>query len=626
MRTVKALFICSFLLSLVVSRADAGKSAPPRQLSSELETYLDPIVRHELQAHHTPGAAVLVVLNGQIVLEKGYGLANREEHTQVKANKTVFRMGSVSKLFTTTAVLQLVEQGKLHLQDPVNPYLKTFQIDNPFPEPVRVFHLLTHTAGFDERIMGTATLKESEVVPLGQYLANRMPPCVRRPGDLISYSNHGFTLAGYLVELISGMPFEDYVKKHILAPLGMHSSTFNVKESQSPNLATGYIFENGDFHQVPFDYVNDDPADGLVSTASDMARFMIANLQQGRYGNAQILKPETVADMQSQHFTHHAGMPGWCYGFYEEYGNNVRSLVHDGAVFGYTTRVLLVPEKKLGVFVATNRDMTSGPFVASVITSRLLDFYFPAAQRHVRPGIVSPDFARRARLCEGYYRHTSNVVRTLEKIGVLMRVAPEIKVELNQDDTMTIEDKNFVEIEPYFFQQTTGKSFAWFRQSGDQPATHVFVEQEAFERIQWFETKRFQLTLAASCLSIFLVTCILWLIRAMRRNRRADIARLYLVSGLTSMAHLIFIPVLILTVARKHVFELNYAVPLALKIALVLPLVALALTPLMLRSLFQTWKNHRGALFERIYFSISTLAGVGFLWVLYYWNLIGFRY
>lgn len=621
------IFLVIALLILITSGSYGEEIAPPpKHLSPELEAYLDPIMRQEMQQRHTPGAVVVVVLNGEIVLQKGYGFADRDQRTPVKANRTQFRMGSISKLFTTTAILQLAEEGKLNLHDDVNKYLKTFQIKNPFPEPVRVFHLLTHTAGFDERNLGSATLKASEAQSLAQYLPGNMPPCVRPPGSLISYSNHGFTLAGYLVELVSGMPFDQYVEEHILKPLGMHSSTINVKESRSPELATGYLFENKDYEAVPFDYVNDGPADGLVSTAPDMARFMLANLQQGRYGNTQILRPETLAEMQAQHFTHHPDMPGWCYGYYEEYRNNLRGLVHDGTVYGFTSRVYLVPEKQFGFFVASNRDTTSGALLAPALTNTLLDFYFPERKKHIHPEDATPEFTRRAHLCEGYYRLTCYANTTLEKIEVLMGFAPEIKVVLNPDNTLMIADKDYVEIEPFYFEHTNGNSFASFRQNADGVVTNVFLEQDAFERLQWYETNRFQLTFAGSCLAVFIFTCFLCLIRALRRKRKPEIGRLYLLSGITSAAHLIFVPVLIQTIARRHLFELSYAVPFLLKAALLLPILALILAPFLWISLVKSWKQHAGALFERMYFCIMAIAATGFLWILNYWNLIGFRY
>lgn len=622
---MKYLILCCLLVSLFPLRSYCEENAAPdaRPSQDDLQSFVDSFVQQELKAFHIPGAVVVIVSDGQIVLSRGYGFANLQQRTRIKPNRTLFRMGSITKLFTTTAILQLSEQGKLNLKDDVNRYLKTFQIDNPFPEPVRVFHLLTHTAGFDERNVGTATLREKDVIPLGKYLAERMPPCVRAPGDLISYSNHGFTLAGYLVQLISGMPYEEYVTEHVLKPLGMNRSAFHLSKDDADDLATGYRYENRQEQAVPLDYVNDGPADGLLSTSSDMAKFMIASLQQGKSGKKQILRPETMEDMQRQHFTHYPGMAGWCYGYYEMYRNNLRALVHDGEVYGFTGRLYLIPEKNFGFFVATNVDTNA--ILQSALAGRLLDYCFPTPTKRPQPD-PSPEFFQRAKLYEGYYRHTCDPVRTLEKLEVLMGFNPEIQVSVNPDATLTIGQKNFVEVEPLLLEQTNGRSFAAFRKNQQGAMTHLFLEQDAFEKIRWYETNRFQIAFAGSCVILFFLAIAVWIVKLLRRRPGSGIDRLYRLSAVLSAVNLIFVGILFQTFLRKPVFELSYAIPLALKVALILPLLSVILTICLLAMLFHSWRTPAGALIERIHFSVIAVAAVAFVWILQYWNLLGFRY
>lgn len=626
---MKFLRVCSLLFFLLPSLLFCGTPAVPETpnpfTSDDLQDFLDSFMKNEMGALHVPGAVVMIVSNGEILLLKGYGFSNLETREHVHPNKVLLRMGSISKLLTTTAVLQLAEQGKLNLQDDVNRYLTTFRLDNPFPAPVRIFNLLTHTSGFDERNIGSAALQESDVIPLGKYLAKRMPPVVRPPGDLISYSNHGFTLAGYLVELVSGMPFADYVHMHILKPLGMNRSGFNLPQNLRRDVITGYLFENKHHVAAPFDFFNDGPADAFITSAPDMARFMISHLQQGRYGNARILKPETVNEMEKLQFAHHPGMPGWCYGYWEMYRNGVRAVVHDGCVFGVTSRVLLVPEKNFGFLIVTNIDVTNHGDLTSVITARLLDYCFPAEKRFRRPE-PTDDFENRARSYEGQYRHVCYASRTLEKLGLLMGFAPEISVKVSSADAVTMEGKEYVETEPLFLEQVSGRSFASFRKNHAGEITNLFIDTDAFERIRWYDTNRFQLTLAEACLSFFAIVCIAWLVRLLRPRPEDPLKRLYTIAGTTGAFHLVFIAILEVTFMHKRLFELSYGVPPALKAALVLPLATVLLTVLLWLLLFRSWKLRTGALRERLYLSSTACVATVFLWVLHYWNLIGFHY
>ena len=621
--------ICSLLLFLIPSLLCCDTPAVPETgasfSSDDLQDFLGSFMQNEMGALHVPGAVVMIVSDGEILLLKGYGFSNLETREHVHPNKALLRMGSISKLFTTTAVLQLAEQGKLNLQDDVNRYLTTFQLDDPFPAPVRVFNLLTHTSGFDERNLGSAALEESGVIPLGKYLARRMPPVVRPPGDLISYSNHGFTLAGYLVELVSGMPFAEYVHDHILKPLGMNRSGFNLPPKLRQEVITGYLFEDKQHVVAPFDFFNDGPADAFITSAPDMARFMISHLQQGRYGNAQILKPETVNEMEKLQYTHHPGMPGWCYGYWEMYRNGVRAIVHDGCVFGSTSRVLLVPEKNFGFLIVTNIDVTNHGDLTSVITARLLDHCFPAEKRFRHPE-PTDDFETRAHSYEGQYRHVCYASRTLEKLGLLMGFAPEITVNASSARALTIEDREYIETEPLFFEQVTGRSFASFRKNQAGEITNLFIDTDAFERIRWYDTNRFQLALTGACLSFFAIVCIVSLIRLFRRRPEDPLKRLHAVAGTTGALYLIFIAILEVTFMHKRLFELSYGVQPALKGALMLPLATVLLTVLLWLLLFRSWSRRTGALWERLYLSSTACVAVVFLWVLHYWNLIGFHY
>jgi CubicO group peptidase (beta-lactamase class C family) len=271
----------------------SGPSSP-----EEMEAFLDAFFEAKMAELHIPGAAIVVVQDGKVFLAKGYGLADLAHQTPVDPTKTAFRAGSVSKLFTWTAVMQVAERGLLDLDTDVNRYLTDFRVPDTYPQPVTLAHLLTHTAGFEDRWIGSATRGPEELEPLSQVLANAMPQRVEAPGVVHSYSNYGTGLAGHLVEQVSGRPFDQYVEEHILRPLGMDGTTFRqpIPEALAANMATGYTYADGTLEAAPLIYQKIGPEGAMTLTPIDMAAFMIAHLHEGEYGNIRILEPTTAQD------------------------------------------------------------------------------------------------------------------------------------------------------------------------------------------------------------------------------------------------------------------------------------------------------------------------------------------
>jgi CubicO group peptidase (beta-lactamase class C family) len=213
--------------------------------TGDLETFTDELITRQLDEYHIAGAVVSIVQDGKIELTRGYGYANIEEQIPVTPDETIFRIGSAGKLFTWTAVMQLVEQGKIDLDTDINTYLPDFKIPDTFPEPITMLNLLSHTAGFEERTTGTESRGPEEIISLHEYLSRYMPDRVRPAGELITYSNYGTALAGYIVEAVSGMPFEKYIERYLFSPLSMAHSTFrqplpsDLKNHLAPRIPNG---------------------------------------------------------------------------------------------------------------------------------------------------------------------------------------------------------------------------------------------------------------------------------------------------------------------------------------------------------------------------------------------------
>jgi len=450
MKTLKhlPLTILTLILSLLsIHLAGAapptqGEQSPqtPSQLdqgvpldAGTLEPFLDTFFTGRMGSSHIPGATVIFVQDGQILFMKGYGLANVEGQTPVDSAQTVFRAGSVSKLFVATALMQLAEQGKINLNAPISDYLPEIPLDGDYAEPVMVANLLTHTGGFDERLTGMGALAPDGLIPLDEYLAANMPPRVMPPGDQTSYSNHGYALAGLLVERVSGLPFAEYVSQNIFTPLGMVSSTFAEPAPAEilAHVATGYAYANGVYQPLPLDYFNVAPAGALYTTAPDIAQFMLAHLDDG----SPILSSETAAEMHRQHFTQHPALPGFAYGFYEHFENGRRALMHGGDLTGFSSLLFLLPDENLGFFVSVNTSLSpiGGADIREPLITAFLDQFYPSPNDLPAPtAIADPNLAR----FEGKFRFNRYARTTAEK-GLPPSTLLQVTVTANDDGMLT---------------------------------------------------------------------------------------------------------------------------------------------------------------------------------------------
>src|SRR5262245_59674944 len=257
--------------------------------ATDVEAFLDGVLPLQLKSADIAGATVAVIKDGKLLFAHGYGYADVKQKKPVSAQETLFRPGSISKLFTWTAVMQLFEQGKLDLDRDINEYLD-YKIPDAFGKPITLKNILTHTPGFEEQIKDLFETKPS-TPNLGQYLKTHIPKRIYPPGTVPAYSNYATAVAGYIVERVSGRPFEQYVDENILKPLKMTHSMFAqpLPSNLAPLMSGGYRL--GSDSAGPFEIVNPFPAGSLSSSAADMAQFMMAHLQDGQLGDVRILKP-----------------------------------------------------------------------------------------------------------------------------------------------------------------------------------------------------------------------------------------------------------------------------------------------------------------------------------------------
>jgi len=346
--------------------------------AEDLESFLDGLMPLQIRNADIAGAVVAVVKDGHVLFEKGYGYADVAARRPVIADSTLFRPGSISKLFTWTAVMQQVETGKLDLDRDVNAYLD-FRIPASFGRPITLRDLMTHRPGFEETVKDLAVDTATQLRPIGQYLRTHVPAQIFAPGTVPAYSNYGATLAAYIVERVSGQSFDDYVDQHIFTPLQMAHSTFRqpLPPPFVPLLSKGY--DLGSQEPKPFELIEVAPVGALTTSADDITHFMIAQLGDGSYGGGRILQPATLATMHERQTGWPDSMHAFALGFYEESQNGHRIIGHGGDTQVFHSDLHLILDANVGFFVSYNSAGRDPASPRTVLLDAFLDRYFPAA-------------------------------------------------------------------------------------------------------------------------------------------------------------------------------------------------------------------------------------------------------
>ncbi len=331
----------------------------PGTVSGRVSTvdFLDGVFRSQMQEHNIAGATFSLFSADTLDLTRTWGHSHIEGFRKVDEN-TGFMIGSVSKLFVWVAAMQLVEQGKLDLNRPVNEYLNGFRLPETM-EPVTMKHIMTHTTGFEDRFH-LFSKKYDQLPETETYLEENLPLQIFEPGTTPAYSNYAVALAGYVIEQISGVNFNDYVEQNIFIPLEMHNTTFrqpaayNISEAKS----RGYIFREGRFVHPFEEFVLPAPAGSAVSTAGDMLRFMKALLVCDENEEGKILSNETNGQMLSLLHASHPMADGMAYGFMRMQYHGKEIFWHGGDTYLFSTAFVLVPEMQTGIFFSVNTGQT----------------------------------------------------------------------------------------------------------------------------------------------------------------------------------------------------------------------------------------------------------------------------
>ena len=614
--------------------AEKTSSGTHELIASDVEAFLDGILPLQLESEDLAGAAVVVVKDGKVLFARGYGYADAKQKRPVSAEETLFRPGSISKLFTWTAVMQLFEQGKLDLDRDVNEYLD-FRIPDAFGKPITLKNLMTHTPGFEEQVKDLFKA-EGAPPPLGEYLKSHLPRRVFSPGTVPAYSNYGTALAGYIVERVSGRPFSEYIDENILKPLGITRSTFvqPLPANLAGLMSSGYRLGSDDARE--FEVVNVPPAGSLSSSASDIARFIVAQLQQGQSGGVRILKPETARLMQSRLFALDDAANAMCYGFYEESKNGHRIIGHGGDTQYFHSDLHLILDKGVGFFISYNSAGRGGISPRTVLWEAFLNRYFPSTPSSQATIATA---AQDARTVSGKYilsrRSESSFLKTASLVGQLTVSAAENgSIEVAEFPGANGRPKRWREVAPMTFLDENGTDKLIFKPDANGQM-QLILPYPFFvgHRAGLFLNGKVLVPVVVVSLVIMLLTLLLWPIAWFVRKHyghKLDLTRKEWLLRILVRLDFILILVFAISIVGLVVYGLEHLWVFSdrgnkyFRLIQIVGIIGAVGTLVVLWNAIAAWTSKHKRIWGKLQATIFVLACLGFLWFAFAGNLLRF--
>ena len=638
------MFLRSLLATVVMPLTLAAQSpssspvvpdsvAPRRVLTREdLEPFLDGLVSRELKRFDIAGAVIAVVKDGQLLLAKGYGYSDVARRIAPSPDTTLFRVASISKTFNATAVMQLVEQGKLDLDRDIAGYLD-FELPKRFPDPITLRHLMTHTAGFEESGK-QLPVDSGQSVPLARVM-RAVPHQIYRPGTVTAYSNYGADLAGYIVERVSGVPFAEYIRAHILEPLGMRHSSF--AEPLPPHLKplVSKEYRVASDSVKAFEVLQGEPSGNLSSTARDMAQFMIAHLQLGRYQDRRILSDTTARFMATTQFRTHPAVTGMALGFFEESRDGYRIIGHGGDLSRFHSHMSLLLDDAVGFFISVNSAGSGGGLygIREAVRDAFLARYFPRREP------LEPVIANRREEAEkvtGPYLLSRRGETTLFRVASL---ALPLSVQANRDGSVQIPfltgaNGNPVRWYPIgslvFRTEDGSERIGFVTDSGGRVIRMALLGGHELHKAGARDDVRRNYWLIGSCLGVIAATLVLWPVAGLiRRRYRQPVpadgvsSRLRALTRVVALLDLAFIGAFatIFSLALGEKIELDSGMDPLLRGSHVLAVLGLLGTVAVIVAGVRSWTRGTSRL-ARLKYTALTLACFGFGWFILHWNLL----
>lgn len=596
----------------------------------DLTKFCDSLINHGLQEKMMPGVA-LVLLKDDSASVKAYGLGNVERSVPADTT-TLFQLGSVGKIFTMIAVLQQVEAGRLRLSADVNSYLKDFKIESR-GRPITLFDLLTHTAGFNDRVIGYLARNMNDVKPLSEHLKEYMPTTFQEPGLDINYSNYSYALAGHLVELVSGVSFQEYVQKNILKPLGMTRTTYLLPDNykQLDAYACGYRTRET-FEPIDCYPRHAMPAGSALSCAADMERLLRELLKP----TGKVLRDSSMNYLRQRQFTNHPKLMGYTLGMEEQLVNGVRGIAKGGTFTGFLSVLVFYPDQKFGMFIASNTQ-TDG--ILELFNHELRQKLFPPSTPVTNESSVQTD----VRGFAGIYRNERYNHASVEDLVSLYQGKFEIRASEN-GELSTYQNgaqQTYQPVDSLLFQNTSNpEQYLAFQRdaSGKISRLHTNINIQgiyiamSFSPVPWYDNPEF-INEYYFFILLFILTIIivpfyrLWILY--RRRSVPDYKVVKLVPNrylyLATMVAVLYICHLFgsFLYMAWNVNEFYFGAPSFFRwVQLLTWIFPIVVAALVVATVF-IWKNGSGTVAFRSYYTLFCLCAVIHLVFLFRWHFIG---
>ncbi len=601
--------------------------------SLELASFMDGIMEALLEERKIAGASLLILKDNEILVKKGYGYADIDNKIKVDPDSTLFRIGSISKLFTWISVMQLVEQGKLDLDTDINEYLEEFKVPETFDDPITLRSIMSHTPGFEDKLYRLFVKSEEEIEPLADIFKNQMPKRVRPPLEYAAYSNHGTGLAQHLIEITSGMSFEDYTEQNIFNPLDLNQTTFRqpIPESIEGVMSKGYTFESGTYNEKYFEFVPMAGAGAASTTASDMEIFMSALLENSCIDNVCLLNDSIYKLMQTDVLTHAKGLNSSLLGFMDISINGIKIIGHGGDTFWFHSLLALIPESNLGFFVSFNSASGGGAY--EKVFEKFLERYFPDNRTDFETLEFDNEYLENFAGKYKVNRHThTDLFKILAITNPITISVSDKKLRLDGynkeasfwspiDSTRFKSTENNELIAFEFDNSKTGKLFI-----GNMPIM-------AFERIEGKYSNALHLTIFVITWITILFILIGWPLIALIRKKHQRLLPApqlipfpaKLVGWIVAACFFVFYLIVFIASANSGV-ELIMGIPTSIKLALFLPFMAMPFLLLMLLQSIILWNMKDVKWRSRLFYYFSIVVFVAAIWQLSFWNLLGWHY
>ncbi|ACV46915.1 MULTISPECIES: serine hydrolase domain-containing protein [Halomicrobium] len=586
--------------------------------------FVDDTVERLLSELDIDGAAVSLVTGAGETIARGYGQAYRSPDTPMDPSQTLVEIGSISKAITWTALMQLVDRGRIAVDDAVADHLTSVTVPQHHGQ-VKLWHLPTHTPGFEARVRGDKVGDPTDVRPLAESVRHPTPAQVRPPGEMMVYTNWAAAVAGQLVSDVTGDSFPEYVDRQVFEPLGMTESTFETAPAALVPGEPGSADDLSWYSDVP-------PASGMCSTAADMGRFLHAHLHHGD-ASEPIMSSGAYDDMHQEWFSPHERIRGMAFGFAESSRGDTRLLEHGGSTPRFSSKIVFAPALGVGLFVSAHG--RESPAAVNAVEDAFLDRFVGSDTDTEPPGERPQSGEQQAPA--GQFRPVYVTDSTTYDKVLWTATTQSLDVTIGTDGKMITTigstEHEWIQIEPDLYQRSDGGD-TLLLESTEDGTEYIILESRMvvpYERVSWIEQYDVQIATAAVAMLVSLLSILRLSAQSVRGVFETDPDRTWssrprwaeAVSAGWPFAFVLTLVSTLVAASAVTGISVGDRAPPGIQVPLSIPLIGAIGTVVAVAYAAHAWRESRWSLADRLRYSGVVASSTVLLWLCDYWNLVG---